>query len=99
MLFLILYSLRPTTKDIAMSEKIEKENKDLHPIVTIGLLTAGTQLGSALIQRMGRHPILLFAMGATAGAYAYKNRKEILAEAQHLQERSKNLLSKKSATE
>ncbi len=31
------------------------DNKDLHPIVTIGLLTAGTQLGSALIQRMGRN--------------------------------------------
>jgi len=69
------------------------ENKDRHPIVTLGLLTAGTQLGSALIQRLGRHPVLLFAMGATAGVYAYKNRKEIIEEAVALKKRSQKLLS------
>ncbi len=48
---------------------------------------------------MGRHPILLFAMWATAGAYIYKNRKEILTEAKHLKEQSKNLLSKNADSE
>ncbi len=75
------------------------DNKDLHPIITLGFLTAGTQLGSSLIQRMGRHPILLFAMGATAGAYVYKNRKEILTEAKHLKQQSINLLSKNADSE
>jgi|GEM_PF-1682665 len=74
-------------------EDQSKEHKDRHPIVTLGLLTAGTQLGSALIQRLGRHPVLLFAMGATAGVYAYKNRKEIVEEAKILKKRSQELLS------
>ena len=69
------------------------ENKERHPIVTLGLLTAGTQIGSALIQRLGRHPVLLFAMGATAGVYAYKNRKDIIEEAVALKKRSQELLS------
>ncbi len=78
-----------------MTEKEQqlKESKDLHPLVTIGLLTAGTQIGSAVIQRMGRHPFLLFAMGAAAGGYVYKNRKEIIEEAQHLAKQSKKILS------
>ncbi len=71
------------------------ENKDGHPIITLGLLTAGSQLGSTLIQRMARHPVLLFAMGAATGAYVYKNRKEILAEAQQLKQQGQKLLSKK----
>jgi zinc transporter ZupT len=74
----------------------EQETKDRHPIITLGLLTAGTQMGSALIQRMGRHPVILFAMGATAGVYTYKNRKEILAEAQQLKKQTKALISRKS---
>jgi zinc transporter ZupT len=84
-----------------MTEKKEplKQSKDLHPLVTIGLLTAGTQIGSALIQRMGRHPFLLFAMGAAAGVYSYKNRKEIIAEALHLKEESKKILSVKTGSE
>ncbi len=65
-----------------------------HPLVTLGLLTAGTQLGSALIQRLGRHPVLLFAMGAGAGVYAYKNRKEIIAEVEALKKQGEELLSK-----
>lgn len=79
-------------------QKLE-EIKDRHPIVTIGILTAGTQLGSALIQKMSRHPVLLFSMGAAAGAYTYKNRKEIIAEAQHLTKKSKAFLSMPSASE
>ncbi len=82
-----------------MQQQKLKESKDRHPIVTIGILTAGTQLGSTFIQRMGKHPLLLFAMGAAVGAYTYKNRKEIIAEAQHLADKSKALLSKPSASE
>lgn len=67
---------------------------DRHPIVTLGLLTAGTQIGATLIQRMGRHPVLLFTMGAAAGIYAYNNREKILAETQHLKKQTKKLLSK-----
>lgn len=79
-------------------EEQSKEHKDRHPIVTLGLLTAGTQLGSALIQRLGRHPALLFAMGAATGVYAYKNRKEIIEEATTLKKRSQELLSIKLET-
>lgn len=81
----------------------QEENSELsidrHPLVTIGLLTVGTQLGSKLIQNMAKHPVALFAMGVTAGIYTYKNRKEILNEAQHLGNQGKNLLSQSSETE
>ena len=80
-------------------EKQVKETIDRHPLITLGLLTVGTQMGTALIQKMGRHPFLLFAMGATAGVYTYNNRKEIIAEAQHLKEQGKNLLNKQPETE
>ena len=70
------------------------QDKDHHPLVTIGLLTAGTQVGSAVIQRVAKYPFLLFAMGTVTGIYAYKNRKEILSEANHLTEQGKNLFSK-----
>jgi len=68
------------------------EIKDRHPLITLGLLTIGTQIGSTIIQKMGRHPALLFAMGVGAGAYSYKNRKQILAEIQNLGEQGKRLI-------
>jgi len=80
-------------------EEITKKTKDRHPLITLGLLTAGTQIGAALILRMGRHPLILFGMGVTAGIYTYKNRKEILQEAEHLTKQGKNLISRKSAAE
>lgn len=69
---------------------------DRHPLVTLGILTAGTQLGSMVIQKMAKRPVILFAMGITVGIYSYKNRKETLAEAHHLGEQCKKLLSIKS---
>ncbi|MCK5830627.1 MAG: hypothetical protein KAH20_10020 [Methylococcales bacterium] len=85
-----------------MQEELEENseiNIDRHPLITIGLLTAGTQIGSKLIQKMGKHPVALFAMGITAGVYTYKNRKEILNEAQHLTKQGKNLFSQSSEIE
>ena len=76
-----------------------EEPKDRHPLVTLGFLTAGTQLGTALIMRMGRHPVILFGMGLTVGIYASKNRKQILQEAQHLGNQSKKFLSRKSESD
>lgn len=73
--------------------------KDRHPLITIGILTAGTQMGSALIQRMGKHPLLLFGMGVAAGVYTYKNRKEIIQEAEHLKDQSKDFFSRKPDAE
>ena len=58
-------------------EKQAEVTKNRHPLVPLGLLTAGTQIGSALILRMGRHPVILFGMGLTVGVYASKNRKAI----------------------
>jgi zinc transporter ZupT len=81
-----------------MQEQAEK-TIDRHPLITLGVLTAGTQIGAMLIQRLGRHPLILFGMGATAGIYTYKNRKEILQEAQHLTKQGKKLISRKSASE
>jgi len=80
-------------------EEKSEQTKDRHPLITIGILTAGTQMGSALIQRMGRHPVLLFTMGVGAGIYTYKNRKAILDEARHLKDQSQSLLSKKTKPE
>ncbi len=84
-----------------MAKQQDKSTKtgDLHPIATLGALTIGSQVGSALIQRMGRHPFLLFTMGATAGVYLYKNRKDIIAEVDNLTEQGKALLSKKTDSE
>lgn len=80
-----------------MTEQEEqiKATNDRHPLITLGLLTAGTQMGTALIQRLGKHPFFLFSMGMTAGVYVYKNRKEILQEARELSEQSKKLVSRK----
>lgn len=75
-----------------MTEQEQNEGIDRHPLVTLGVLTAGSQLGATVIQRMAKYPVLLFAMGVTAGVYSYKNRKEILAEAQHLAAQGKRLL-------
>ncbi len=79
-----------------MQDNIEdsKPQHERHPLVTVGLLTAGTQLGSALIQRLGRHPLLLFAMGAGVGVYSYKNRKEIIAEVEELKKQGEKLFSR-----
>ena len=72
---------------------------DRHPLITLGVLTAGTQLGSMVIQKMAKRPMILFAMGITVGIYSYKNRKQILAEADHLTKQGKQLLSIKSKDE
>ena len=70
-----------------------------HPLITLGVLTAGTQVGSAIIQKMAKHPLILFTMGITVGVYSYKNRKEILAETRQLTKQGKQLLSIKPNTE
>jgi hypothetical protein len=81
----------------------QKENSDIdidrHPLITIGILTLGTQIGSALIQKMAKHPAVLFTMGVTAGVYSYKNRKAILNEAQHLGNQGREIFSKNSDAE
>ena len=74
-------------------EEQPTSDQDHHPLVTLGLLTAGTQVGSILIQRVAKHPVLLFTMGTATGLYAYKHRKEILSEAQYLKEQGKKLFS------
>lgn len=78
-----------------MEQEKDFELIDRHPLITLGVLTAGTQLGSTVIQKMAKHPLVLFTMGVSVGVYSYKNRKEILAEAQQLKEHGKNLISVK----
>ena len=80
-------------------EEQPEQTIDRHPLITLGVLTAGTQLTAALILRLSKHPLILFGMGVTAGIYTYKNRKEILREAHHLSNRGKKLISRKSASE
>lgn len=36
---------------------------DRHPLNTLGILTAGTQLGSTVIQKMAKRPMILFCNG------------------------------------
>ena len=80
----------------------QKENLDIdidrHPLITIGILTLGTQIGSAIIQKLAKHPAVLFSMGISVGVYSYKNRKEILNEAQHLANQGTEIFSKSSDT-
>jgi hypothetical protein len=78
-----------------MAQEKDSELIDRHPLITLGVLTAGTQLGSTVIQKMAKHPLVLFTMGVSIGVYSYKNRKEILAEAEKLKEHGKNLISVK----
>ena len=80
-------------------EEQPEQTIDRHPLITLGVLTAGTQLTAALILRLSKHPLILFGMGVTAGIYTYKNRKEILQEAQHLTKQGKKLISRKSESE
>ena len=97
---LILSPLLQADKEMQEPEEKQPEKSiDRHPLITLGVLTAGTQIGAALILRMGKHPLILFGMGVTAGIYTYKNRKEILQEAHHLTNQGKKLISRKSASE
>jgi zinc transporter ZupT len=80
-------------------EKQPEQTIDRHPLITLGVLTAGTQLTAALILRLSKHPLILFGMGVTAGVYTYKNRKEILQEALHITKQSKKLITRKSKSE
>ncbi len=75
------------------------EPKDRNPLITLGVITAGSQLGSALINRLARHPVLLFGMGVGVGIYSYKNRKQILAEVESLTEHGKKLFTQHSESE
>lgn len=70
-----------------------REIEENHPLITLGLLTIGTQVGSALVQRMAKRPVVLFAMGIAVGVYSYKHRKEILRETHYLSQQGKALLS------
>lgn len=74
-------------------------NIERHPLMTLGLLTVGSHIGSKIIQRLGKHPVTLFAMGTAAGVYTYKNRKEILNEAKHITNQGKELFSKTTEQE
>ncbi len=80
-------------------EKQPEQTIDRHPLITLGVLTTGTQLTAALILRLSKHPLILFGMGVTAGVYTYKNRKEILQEALHITKQSKKLITRKSKSE
>ncbi|MCK5888822.1 MAG: hypothetical protein KAG19_02650 [Methylococcales bacterium] len=73
----------------------ERSNEviDRHPLVTLGALTVGTQIGSALINKMAKHPVALFAMGLGVGIYSYKNRKILLNEVAELGRQGKKVLS------
>ena len=80
-------------------EELPEKSIDRHPLITLGVLTAGTQITATIILRLSKHPLILFGMGVTTGIYTYKNRKEILQEAMHLTKQGKKLISRKSASE
>lgn len=77
----------------------QKENSAIEDIDRHPLITLGTQIGSALIQKMAKHSAVLLTMGVTAGVYSYKNRKAILNEAQHLANQGREVFSKNSDAE
>lgn len=82
----------------------QQENNATHSITTapgsktnallkIGVLTIGTQLGTELIHKMAKYPVVLFSLGFATGVYAHLNRKKIITAANQLAQQSKNLLS------
>lgn len=81
------------------NQQPEEKKIDRPPLMTIAVITAGSQVGSAIIQRLARHPLALFGMGMAVGVYSYKNRKEIIREVQHLGEQGKKVFEKKEETE
>jgi len=82
-------------------QQLENENmKDAgntkEALVKLGIITIGTQLGTAVIHRMAKHPVLLFGLGIAAGLYAQKNRKQIIAAGEQFKNQGKKLLHLKS---
>jgi len=68
-------------------------------LVKLGILTVGTQLGTAVIHRMTKHPVLLFGLGIAAGLYVQKNRKQIILAGEQLTHQGKKLLHLNPALE
>lgn len=58
-------------------------------LVKVGIITVGTQMGTALIHKMARSPVLLFGLGIAAGIYAQIYRQKRINSTQQLKNQDK----------
>ena len=61
-------------------------------LINLGLITVGTQVTTAVIHRLVKHPALLFGIGIVAGLYIQKNRKQIILAGGQLINQGKKLI-------
>lgn len=71
-----------------------KSERDIHPLIKLGILSVGTKVGAEIILKLAKHPLLLLAMGVGAGIYMNKNRKEIIEAAQQLKDQGLEIVKK-----
>ncbi|GAB4256545.1 MAG: hypothetical protein Kow0065_05360 [Methylomicrobium sp.] len=80
-------------------DSIEKDasttpDKEMHPLLKLGVLTVGTKIGTEILLKLAKHPVLLLAMGVGTGIYINKHRKEIIDAAQELKEQGIAIVKK-----
>lgn len=61
-------------------------------LINLGLITIGTQVATAAIHRIAKHPALLFGIGMAVGLYVQKNRKQIILSGGQLLNQGKKLI-------
>ncbi|PKM37426.1 MAG: hypothetical protein CVV06_05930 [Gammaproteobacteria bacterium HGW-Gammaproteobacteria-10] len=74
---------------------IEQEEKSMHPLIKLGILSVGSKVGAEIILKLAKHPVLLMAMGIGSGLYINKHRKDILEAAQQLKDQGLAIVKKK----
>ncbi len=55
-------------------------------------MSAGAHTGKKLMQKISKHPLLLIGIGAVAGYFVHKYRKEIIASVSSATDRSKDFV-------
>lgn len=81
-------------QDSDARDSVNTQEKDMHPLLKLGVLTVGSKIGAEIIIRLAKHPLLLLAMGVGSGIYINKHRKDIIDAAQQLKEQSIAIVKK-----
>lgn len=63
-----------------------------HQVLIGSLATLTVVSGEKLMVRIAKHPFLVFGLGLVGGAYVYKNRKAIIANASKTIDAGKNVI-------
>ena len=68
------------------------------PMATGALIVAASPAGRGFLARLITHPLVMFGLGAAAGYFAYKYRKEIVDAAMRASEMSKDFVLNQKET-